>query len=148
MGKPGIAQAEIYNRFSRSTLQPLYKKLYGGPHIHWVSKRLLRIFSRRGVTLASLPPRIASDVRGDIDFMVYADASFKDTSETGGFGAVVIDRLKFASIATRADTISESIATYSIIDRSRRSSIVCGLGLTAVCRTVFPTWGRLRCKNP
>ena len=101
-----------------------------------------------GVTLSALPPRVGSSGQADVDFPIYTDASYEVEWDTGGLGAVVIDRLNFISSANHVDTIYESIASKASIGRFRHSSIIFGLEMTAVCWAVFAMGEWLRGKNP
>ena len=85
--------------------------------------------------------------RSGVDFLIYTDASYEDSSDTGGLGAIVTDRFRFTTSTTRVDTICESIASESSIDRFRRPSIVFGLELTSVCWAAFSMDARLRGNN-
>ena len=60
VGKLFFAQTALYNRFARSTIQPLYRKVSASPYVHLISKRLSRISTWWEIALTTLPPRIAS----------------------------------------------------------------------------------------
>ena len=82
--------------------------------------------------MSSLPPMIGSAAQADIDFLIYTDASYEAELDTGGLGAIVIDRLNSISYANRVGAIFESIASKASMGHFRHSSIIFGLEMDAV----------------
>ena len=84
---------------------------------------------------------IGSADHADIDFLIYIDASYEAELDTGGLGAIVIDRLNFISSANRVGAISESIASRASMGQFPHSSIIFGLEMAAACWVIFSMCG-------
>ena len=84
---------------------------------------------------------------GGYRFLIYTDASYEADLDTGGLGAVVIDRLNFISSGNRVGAIFESIASQTSMACFRHSSIIFGLEMAALRWGISPTGEWIRGKN-
>ena len=75
IGKLGFSQTNLFGKFARAQLRPLYQKLYTKPFSPTLTSGELRTFHWWADILSSLHPRIPRGLHSKPDLVVYTDAA-------------------------------------------------------------------------
>ena len=75
IGKLGFPQANLFGKFARTQMRPLYRKFYARSYVSSLSSNGRAIFIWWKDLLLSLHPRIPRSSLAKTDFVVYTDAA-------------------------------------------------------------------------
>ena len=76
IGKLGFPQTNLFGKFARTQLRPLYRKFYSRSYSPILSSSELRAFRWWAAILSSLHPQIPRPVNRKPDLVIYTDAAF------------------------------------------------------------------------